>query len=51
MNKLKALIKYILFLIIDFLAKNNSNIEKNNLLFIRLDAIGDYILFKFFVKI
>ena len=51
MNKLKTLIKYILFLIIDFLAKNNSKIEKNNLLFIRLDAIGDYVMFRNFIKI
>ena len=51
MKKVKNLIKYILFLITDYLAKKYSKIEKNNLLLIRLDAIGDYILFRNFIKI
>ena len=51
MIKIKATIKYILFLITDFLAKQNSKIQSNSLLLIRLDAIGDYILFRNYIEV
>ena len=51
MSKLKTLIKYTLFLITDFLAKRNSNIKNNTLLLIRLDAIGDYVLFRNYIEV
>ncbi len=51
MNKLKILIKYILFLITNFLAKQNRQIENNTLLLIRLDAIGDYVLFRNYIEV
>ena len=50
MTKLKQLIKLILFFITDsFISKKA--IKKNALLLIRLDAIGDYVLFRNFIEI
>ena len=51
MQKLKQLIKFILFTIIDFLAKQNSKIENKTILLISLDAIGDYVLFRNYIEI
>jgi len=51
MSRLKTLIKYILFLITDLLAKQNPKFKQKSLLLIRLDAIGDYILFRNYIKV
>jgi len=52
MYKLKTLIKYLLFLTTDNLLKQNRNkIQNKILLLIRLDAIGDYVLFRNFIEI
>ena len=51
MSKAKATIKYTLFSITDFLAKQNSKIKNNTLLLIRLDAIGDYVLFRNYIEV
>jgi len=50
-SKIKILIKYLLLSLTDNLIINNSKIINNNLLIIRLDAIGDYILFRNFIEI
>lgn len=44
-------IKSVIYFIIDLFIKSNKNIKQKSLLLIRLDAIGDYILFKDFIKI
>jgi len=46
---MKLLIKYLLSLIVDF--KSKSEISQNSLLLIRLDAIGDYVLFRNYIEI
>ena len=52
MNKIKVAIKHILFFITDLLIKQNRNkIQNKTLLLIRLDAIGDYVLFRNFIEI
>ncbi len=51
MNKIKALVKFILFFIIDLLSKKSSKPTNKTLLLIRLDAIGDYVLFRNYIKI
>lgn len=60
--KIKSLIRLIIFFSLDlviyfqlykdffFVKKNKKNIKENSLLLIRLDAIGDYILFRNFIK-
>ena len=50
MNKLKQLIKLILFYITDILVPKKV-IKKNTILLIRLDAIGDYVLFRNYIEI
>lgn len=54
-NKLKIILKFslliIIFNVIRLLSKRNPNIEDKTILLIRLDAIGDYILFRNFIKI
>ena len=49
--KIKNLINYLGFLLIDLLLKGNKNVTPKSLLLIRLDAIGDYVLFRNFLKI
>ncbi len=49
--KLKNLINYFGFILIDFLLKGKQHQNPNSLLLIRLDAIGDYVLFRNFIKI
>ena len=44
-------IKSVIYFIIDLLVKSNKNIEQKSLLLIRLDGIGDCILFRDFIKI
>ncbi len=51
MQTLKQLIKYILFSIINLLVRKSSKIEPKTILLVRLDAIGDYILFRNFIEI
>ena len=51
MSIIKQLIKFILFTITDFLAKQNKRKKHKTILLIRLDAIGDYVLFRNFIKI
>lgn len=52
LRKIRNYIKERLFLFIDFWAtKENKNIRLNTLLLVRLDAIGDYILFRNFIEI
>ena len=48
---MKQEFKCILFSITDFLAKQNSEIEPKTILLIRLDAIGDYVLFRNYIEI
>lgn len=49
--KLINLINYLGFLLIDLLLKGSKNVNPKSLLLIRLDAIGDYVLFRNFIKI
>jgi len=49
---IKKCLKYLFFKIIDFFViKENRRIQPNTLLLIRLDAIGDYVLFRNFIEI
>ncbi len=50
-QKIKVLIKYILYYSINLLVRPTKIITKNSLLLIRLDAIGDYILFRNYIEI
>lgn len=49
--KFRLLFKYIVYNLMDFFVVSSSKIEPKSLLLIRLDAIGDYILFRNFIKI
>ena len=52
LRKIRNYIKERLFLFIDFCAtKKNKNIRSSTLLLVRLDAIGDYTLFRNFIEI
>jgi ADP-heptose:LPS heptosyltransferase len=51
MNRLKTLIKYIFFSTINLFIKTNSKVMPNTLLLIRLDAIGDYVLFRNYMEV
>lgn len=52
LRKIRNYIEERLFLFIDFwVAKENKNIRSNTLLLVRLDAIGDYVLFRNFIEI
>ncbi len=51
MSIIKQLIKFILFTITDFLAKQNKRKKHKTILLIRLDAIGDYVLFRNYIEI
>ena len=44
-------IKSIIYYIIDLLVRSNKDVKQKSLLLIRLDAIGDYVLFRNFIKI
>jgi len=49
---IKKCLKYLFFKIIDFFViKENRRIQPNTLLLVRLDAIGDYVLFRNFIEI
>ena len=50
MDKLKKYIKFLIFELIDFFVKPSSNLKEKSILIIRLDAIGDYVLFRNFIK-
>jgi ADP-heptose:LPS heptosyltransferase len=45
------IVKYIVYSIIDLLVQSSNQIIPKSLLIIRLDAIGDYVLFRNFIKI
>jgi ADP-heptose:LPS heptosyltransferase len=45
------LIKLIVYFFVNLLVRSSNKINKKNLLIIRLDAIGDYVLFRNFIKI
>lgn len=47
---IKILIKEFLFLLIDLCIFKNKSINKKTILIVRLDAIGDYILFRNFIE-
>lgn len=52
LRKIRNYIKERLLLFIDFWAtKGEKNIQSNTLLLVRLDAIGDYVLFRNFIEI
>ena len=51
MFKFKIVIKHIIYWFINLLIKPSKEIQKNSLLLIRIDAIGDYVLFRNFIKI
>jgi len=52
LRKIRNYIKERLLLFIDFWAtKGKKNIQSNTLLLVRLDAIGDYVLFRNFIEI
>jgi ADP-heptose:LPS heptosyltransferase len=46
----KQLIKLILYFFVDILVESSKDISKNKILLIRLDAIGDYVLFRNFIE-
>ena len=50
-SKLKTLIKLIIYVVIDFFIKPSKEIKPKSLLLIRLDAIGDYVLFRNYIEI
>ena len=47
----KNLIKFIIFFFINLLIRPNKKIKLKTLLIIRLDAIGDYVLFRNYLEI
>ena len=50
-SKLKTLIKFIIYFVIDFFIKSSKEIKPKSLLLIRLDAIGDYVLFRNYIEL
>jgi len=50
-SKLKTIIKLIIYYFINLFIKPSKEIKPKSLLLIRLDAIGDYILFRNFIEI
>lgn len=50
-SKLKILIKFIIYFVIEFFIKPSKEIKPKSLLLIRLDAIGDYVLFRNYIEI
>ncbi len=51
MNALKLILKFLIYSVVDFFISPTPNIKKNTLLLIRLDAIGDYLLFRNYIEI
>ena len=49
--KLRNLLNYFVYLIIDLFLPLGQNTNSNTLLIIRLDAIGDYLLFRNFLSV
>ncbi len=49
-SKLKTLIKFTIYYIINLLIKPSKEIMPKSLLLIRLDAIGDYVIFRNFIE-
>jgi len=50
-SKLKTLIKFIIYYFINLFIKPSKEIKPKSLLLIRLDAIGDYILFRNYIEV
>lgn len=50
-NKLKVFIKHLIFWVLNFFITKNKKVRANSLLLIRLDAIGDYLLFRNYLKV
>jgi len=50
-SKLKTLIKFIIYYFINKLISPSKELQLNSLLLIRLDAIGDYVMFRNYIKI
>lgn len=50
-SKLKTLIKLIIYYFINLFIKPSKEIQPKSLLLIRLDAIGDYVLFRNFIEV
>ncbi len=50
MSKLKTLIKFTIYYIMNLFISPSKEIKPNSLLLIRLDAIGDYVLFRNFIE-
>lgn len=50
-SKLKTALKLIIYYLIDLLIKPSKEIKPKSLLLIRLDAIGDYILFRNYIEV
>lgn len=50
-NKLGTFIKLVSYYFVDVLVRSNKKIVPDSILLIRLDAIGDYILFRNFIEI
>jgi ADP-heptose:LPS heptosyltransferase len=52
LNNIKNLLSFLTFLVINFFfCRKKVNLKPNTLLLIRLDSIGDYVLFRNFIKI
>lgn len=51
MSKLKTLIKFTIYYLINLLLSSSKETKKKSLLLIRLDAIGDYVLFRNFIEV
>mgnify|MGYP000005111951 CR=1 FL=1 len=49
-SKLKTLIKFIIYYFINLFVSSSKEIMQDSLLLIRLDAIGDYVMFRNFIK-
>ena len=50
-SKIKTLIKFIVYYVINFIIFPSKDIKQKSLLLINLDAIGDYILFRNFIEV
>ncbi len=50
-QKIKLIINFIIYSFIDFIVSPSIEIKQNSLLLIRLDAIGDYVMFRNFIEI
>ena len=50
-SNLKKLIKLLIFSLINLCISPSKEIKQKSLLLIRLDAIGDYVLFRNFIKL